>query len=199
MDQTLKTALIARLTALVTVGDGDDFHRRIDAGVLTQGVVVQHVDDVGGTVNDDILGNCVEFIHGQGGGVRVAPIDDQLHGHLAAGVDVLIKASRDDEPRHRAADVDLAIDLDRVAYMSAYIQNAFAGEGATVIDEATSIADAEAEAAEGEGAAGVAEAVVEEVEGNPGYYTSKFFLRPHYQLEGLSVSLRLVSKLPSQK
>ncbi|MEN8148209.1 MAG: type VI secretion system contractile sheath large subunit [Planctomycetota bacterium] len=44
-----------------------------------------------------------------------------------------------------------------------------------------------------------AEVVVEEVEGNPGYYTSKFFLRPHYQLEGLSVSLRLVSKLPSAK
>ena len=43
-----------------------------------------------------------------------------------------------------------------------------------------------------------AEVVVEEVEGNPGYYASKFFLRPHYQLEGLSVSLRLVSKLPSQ-
>ena len=44
-----------------------------------------------------------------------------------------------------------------------------------------------------------AEVQVEEVEGNPGYYSSKFFLRPHYQLEGLSVSLRLVSKLPSQK
>ncbi len=44
-----------------------------------------------------------------------------------------------------------------------------------------------------------AEVKVEEVEGNPGYYTSKFFLRPHYQLEGLTVSLRLVSKLPSQK
>jgi len=44
-----------------------------------------------------------------------------------------------------------------------------------------------------------AEVVVEEVEGNPGYYTSKFDLRPHYQLEGLTVSLRLVSKLPSQK
>lgn len=44
-----------------------------------------------------------------------------------------------------------------------------------------------------------AEVVVEEVEGNPGYYTSKFFLRPHYQLEGLTVSLRLVSKLPSEK
>ena len=44
-----------------------------------------------------------------------------------------------------------------------------------------------------------AEVVVEEVEGNPGYYNSKFFLRPHYQLEGLSVSLRLVSKLPSAK
>jgi type VI secretion system protein ImpC len=44
-----------------------------------------------------------------------------------------------------------------------------------------------------------AEVVVEEVEGNPGYYTSRFFLRPHYQLEGLTVSLRLVSKLPSAK
>lgn len=44
-----------------------------------------------------------------------------------------------------------------------------------------------------------AEVVVEEVEGNPGYYSSKFFLRPHYQLEGLTVSLRLVSKLPSTK
>jgi type VI secretion system protein ImpC len=42
-----------------------------------------------------------------------------------------------------------------------------------------------------------AEVVVEEVEGAPGYYTSKFFLRPHYQLEGLTVSLRLVSRLPS--
>ena len=44
-----------------------------------------------------------------------------------------------------------------------------------------------------------AEVVLEEVEGNPGYYTSKFFLRPHYQLEGLTVSLSLVSKLPSAK
>ena len=46
---------------------------------------------------------------------------------------------------------------------------------------------------------GAAEVVVEEIEGNPGYYSSKFFLRPHYQLEGLTVSLRLVSKLPSGK
>ena len=44
-----------------------------------------------------------------------------------------------------------------------------------------------------------AEVIVEEVEDNPGFYTSKFFLRPHYQLEGLTVSLRLVSKLPSLK
>jgi type VI secretion system protein ImpC len=40
---------------------------------------------------------------------------------------------------------------------------------------------------------------VEEVQENPGYYTAKFFLRPHYQLEGLTVSLRLVSKLPAVK
>ena len=44
-----------------------------------------------------------------------------------------------------------------------------------------------------------AEVVVEEDEGNPGFYRAKFFLRPHYQLEGLTVSLRLVSKLPSVK
>ncbi|CDG17735.1 type VI secretion system contractile sheath large subunit [Xenorhabdus doucetiae] len=44
-----------------------------------------------------------------------------------------------------------------------------------------------------------AEVQVEDVEGNPGYYQAKFFLRPHYQLEGLTVSLRLVSKLPSLK
>src|SRR5882762_2670800 len=44
-----------------------------------------------------------------------------------------------------------------------------------------------------------AEVKVDEIEGNPGYYSAKFFLRPHYQLEGVNVSLRLVSKLPSQK
>ncbi len=44
-----------------------------------------------------------------------------------------------------------------------------------------------------------AEVKVEDVEGNPGYYKAQFFLRPHYQLEGLTVSLRLVSKLPSEK
>jgi type VI secretion system protein ImpC len=44
-----------------------------------------------------------------------------------------------------------------------------------------------------------AEVTVAEIEGNPGYYSAKFYLRPHYQLEGLTVSLRLVSKLPSVK
>jgi type VI secretion system protein ImpC len=44
-----------------------------------------------------------------------------------------------------------------------------------------------------------AEVKIEEDPANPGYYSSKFFLRPHYQLEGLTVSLRLVSKLPSGK
>lgn len=38
---------------------------------------------------------------------------------------------------------------------------------------------------------------VDEVEGSPGYYNAKFFLKPHYQLEGLTASLRLVSKLPA--
>jgi len=44
-----------------------------------------------------------------------------------------------------------------------------------------------------------AEVKVEEIEGNPGFYAATFHLRPHYQLEGVSVSMRLVSKLPSQK
>jgi len=44
-----------------------------------------------------------------------------------------------------------------------------------------------------------AEVKVEEVEGNPGYYSAKFYLRPHYQLEGVNVTLSLVSRLPSQK
>lgn len=44
-----------------------------------------------------------------------------------------------------------------------------------------------------------AQVVVEENKENPGYYSSKFYLKPHYQLEGLTVSLRLVSKLPSNK
>ncbi|WP_413708217.1 type VI secretion system contractile sheath large subunit [Ralstonia sp. Ralssp110] len=44
-----------------------------------------------------------------------------------------------------------------------------------------------------------AEVVVEEQQGNPGYYSAKFFLRPHFQLEGLTVSLRLVARLPSVK
>jgi len=40
---------------------------------------------------------------------------------------------------------------------------------------------------------------VKPIEGNPGYYASTFWLRPHYQLEGLTVSLRLASRLPSGK
>ncbi len=37
---------------------------------------------------------------------------------------------------------------------------------------------------------------LEENEENPGYYSAKFFLKPHYQLEGLTASLRLVSRMP---
>jgi len=38
---------------------------------------------------------------------------------------------------------------------------------------------------------------VEEVAEDPGYYRARFYLKPHYQLEGLTVSLRLVSRLPT--
>jgi type VI secretion system protein ImpC len=34
------------------------------------------------------------------------------------------------------------------------------------------------------------------IEENPGYYTARFFLRPHFQLEGMDVGLSLVSKVP---
>jgi type VI secretion system protein ImpC len=44
-----------------------------------------------------------------------------------------------------------------------------------------------------------AEVKVEDVEGNPGYYTAKFHLRPHYQLEGVNITMSLVSRLPSQR
>lgn len=44
-----------------------------------------------------------------------------------------------------------------------------------------------------------AEVVLSDIEGKPGFYAAKFYLRPHYQLEGLTVSLRLVSELPSAK
>jgi type VI secretion system protein ImpC len=33
-------------------------------------------------------------------------------------------------------------------------------------------------------------------EENPGYYSAKFYLKPHYQLEGVNISLRLVSRMP---
>lgn len=44
-----------------------------------------------------------------------------------------------------------------------------------------------------------AEVEVKEIEGKPGYYSAVFRLRPHYQLEGLTVSLRLVSRLSGGK
>ena len=37
---------------------------------------------------------------------------------------------------------------------------------------------------------------VMENEENPGYYSAKFYLRPHFQLEGMDIGLSLVSRLP---
>ncbi len=34
---------------------------------------------------------------------------------------------------------------------------------------------------------------------NPGYYLGKFFLKPHFQLEGMDIGMSLVSKLPQGK
>jgi type VI secretion system protein ImpC len=36
-------------------------------------------------------------------------------------------------------------------------------------------------------------------EENPGYYSARFFLRPHYQLEGMDIGMSLVSRLPTTK
>ncbi len=36
-----------------------------------------------------------------------------------------------------------------------------------------------------------------ENEENPGYYNARFYLRPHYQLEGMDIGLSLVSRVPS--
>lgn len=44
-----------------------------------------------------------------------------------------------------------------------------------------------------------AQVEVKDVEGKPGYYSAVFRLKPHYQLEGLTVSLRLVSRLAGGK
>ncbi|MBS0123563.1 type VI secretion system contractile sheath large subunit [Thetidibacter halocola] len=33
---------------------------------------------------------------------------------------------------------------------------------------------------------------------NPGYYTGKFYLKPHFQMEGMDIGMSLVSKLPAK-
>ena len=45
----------------------------------------------------------------------------------------------------------------------------------------------------------LADAKVEifENEENPGYYNARFYLRPHYQLEGVDIGMSLVSRVPS--
>jgi len=43
-----------------------------------------------------------------------------------------------------------------------------------------------------------ADVVLEAKDDSPGHYEARFFLRPHFQLEGLTASLRLVSRVPAQ-
>lgn len=45
-------------------------------------------------------------------------------------------------------------------------------------------------------AAGKVEIIEDEL--NPGYYLGKFFLKPHFQMEGMDIGMSLVSKLPSK-
>jgi type VI secretion system protein ImpC len=40
-----------------------------------------------------------------------------------------------------------------------------------------------------------AKITIEEDEENPGYYRAQFYLRPHFQLEGMDVGLSLVSRI----
>jgi type VI secretion system protein ImpC len=44
-----------------------------------------------------------------------------------------------------------------------------------------------------------ARVVVEASEDDPGWYSTKIYLRPHFQLEGVDVALRLVARLPAKK
>lgn len=46
--------------------------------------------------------------------------------------------------------------------------------------------------------AGASVQVIEDEE-NPGYYMGKFFLKPHFQMEGMDIGMSLVSKLPNGK
>lgn len=47
----------------------------------------------------------------------------------------------------------------------------------------------------------LAEAQVDVIEDelNPGYYVGKFFLKPHFQMEGMDIGMSLVSKIPPPK
>ena len=78
--------------------------------------------------------------------------------------------------------------VDMEQYLQKWIQQYVVGNAASVSDEVKAKRPLAA-----------AEVTVSEIEGNPGYYAAKFSLRPHYQLEGVSVSMSLVSKLPSGK
>jgi len=44
-----------------------------------------------------------------------------------------------------------------------------------------------------------AEVTVEEDEETPGFYKARFYLTPHYKLEGMEIGLSLVSRLPSER
>jgi type VI secretion system protein ImpC len=42
-----------------------------------------------------------------------------------------------------------------------------------------------------------AKVTIVENEENPGYYSANFYLRPHFQLEGMDIGMSLVSSLPA--
>ena len=71
-------------------------------------------------------------------------------------------------------------------------------DGAVVGEDRVDVGGPDSEAVKAQKPLRDALVEVEDVEGNPGYYKAKFYLRPHYQLEGLTASLSLVSRLENK-
>ena len=44
-----------------------------------------------------------------------------------------------------------------------------------------------------------AEVTVEDIEDNPGFFRVKFFIVPHFQVEGMDVGLSMISQMPRDK
>ncbi|MGL4422505.1 MAG: type VI secretion system contractile sheath large subunit, partial [Gemmataceae bacterium] len=77
---------------------------------------------------------------------------------------------------------------DMEAWLNSWIQNYVVGNPQDVGDEIKAKCPLQA-----------AQVTVTEVAGKPGWYQAVAHLRPHFQLEGLTASMRLVAELPQKK